>query len=100
MTTNEFKLKFNEFKIEAYNYIKASSPYRTGDLRNAIKFNETPNGFEIVIDIDYMKYTEEEWGFHSSWNKTLKNPNYKWLQESVYNLAVRFASSLKGVVVR
>lgn len=100
MTTNEFRLKFNQFKIEAYNYIKASSPYRTGALRNAIKFNETKDGFEIIIDIDYMKYTEEAWTFNSRWNKTLRNPNYKWLQESVYNLALRFANTLQGVVVR
>lgn len=99
MTKNEFELQFKNFKNEAMAYIKASAPYRTGQLKANISYGVIDNGFSIIIDIYYMQYTEEAWEFNSRWNKTLTNPNYKWLQSSVERLAQRFASKLKGVVI-
>lgn len=97
MTLDEFKLHFARFRIEAMAYIKASAPYRTGRLKANISYRANEDGFSIIIDIDYMQYTEEAWTFNSRWNKTLTNPNYKWLQSSVERLTQRFANNLKGV---
>lgn len=99
MTKSEFDRLFSRFKIDAYNYIFANAPRRTGNLQRSIRYEEIDGGFRIIIDISYMVYTEEKWGYNKHWGKTLQNPNYKWLQNSVYNLAIRFAERLKGVVV-
>lgn len=96
---SELERRFEQFKIEAINYIKANAPYRTGHLKHSIKLEAIDNGFAIVIDVEYMKYTEEAWTHNKRWGKTLNNKNYKWLQSSVERLAQRFAMNLKGVVV-
>lgn len=99
MTLEEFRLHFEQFRIEAYNYIRHSSPYRTGKLRESIKFQQNADGFSIIIDIYYMQYTEEVWTYNSRWGKTLTNPNLYWLKKSVERLAQRFANRIKGVVI-
>jgi len=95
---DKFKRQFDRFKVEATSLITHNAPYRTGELRRSIKRVDIPNGFQIIIDVDHMKYTEEEWTYNKRWGKTLTNKNQYWLRDSTYNLAERFARKLKGVV--
>lgn len=100
MTVDEFRLKFETFKVEAYNYIRSQAPYRTGTLKSNIKFVQENDGFSIVIDIWYMVYTEMKWTFNRRWKKVLINPNEAWFQQAVETLTQISANLVKGVVVR
>lgn len=98
--SQSFELAFKQFREETIAYIRSQAPVRTGDLKRSIRLEETKNGWAIVIDIWYMKYTEEAWTYNRRWGKTLPNPREKWLQKSVERLALAFANKMKGVVVR
>jgi len=93
---DNFKREFDRFRLEALAYIQARAPRRTGNLKANIRYQKTPKGFEIIIDIDYMKYTEEAW-ISPRWNGR-ENPNLYWLRESVKRLAEKFANKLGGTV--
>lgn len=99
MTIDEFSKRFDRFRLEALSYIKAASPYRTGNLRANIKYQHNADGFSIIIDVEYMQYTEEKWTYNRRWGKVLQNPHEGWLRESVRRLAEQFAISLKGVSI-
>lgn len=96
---DDFKRQFELFKTEVLSFIIANAPYRTGDLRRAIKLVEIDHGFKIEVDISYMVYTEEAWTYNSWWGKTLNNPNYKWFAKSIETVVWKFAQKLKGVVI-
>lgn len=74
---------------------KINAPVRTGTLQGQVRLREIENGFEIISDIYYMQYTEEKWGYHSGWKKTLVNPNEGWWQEA-FQQALQFLSSVTG----
>ncbi len=74
---------------------KANAPYRTGTLKGQIRVNQLKNGFEIISDIYYMPYTEEKWGYHRGWKKTLVNPNEGWWKES-FEMCIRMVATLTG----
>ena len=93
---SELERRFEQFKIEAINYIKANAPYRTGHLKHSIKLEGDRQWFAIVVDVEYMKYTEEAWTYNKDRGKTLNNKNYKWLQSSVERLAQDFNEFERG----
>lgn len=97
---NKLDKELRVFEQEVLNYIKAQAPYRTGQLKANIRKVKTNNGFKIVIDIWYMQYTEEAWTYNKRWGKTLLNPNYKWLRNSVERLCNKIANKLEGRVRR
>lgn len=97
MTREEFRIRFEIFKRVAMSYIMSNAPERTGDLKVSIHLVENEDGFSIVVDIDYMVYTEERW-ISPRW-KGRENPRLYWLRETVEELARVFAAELGGVSV-
>lgn len=89
-----FQQAFDEFKQRAYFYIYANAPRRSGALKSSIRLEEYENGFDIVIDISYVVYTEERW-IHPRW-RGRENPNLHWIKRSVELLAQEFASQYGG----
>jgi hypothetical protein len=98
MTTDEFKKKFRQFRQEAFNFIKAQAPYRTGTLKNNIRYEQHEDGFSIIIDIWYMQYTEEAWTYNKRWGKTLINKNEGWFRQAVETIVMLASMYFKGVV--
>ena len=74
---------------------KSQAPYKKGILKASIKKITDEVGFEIVITLYYMKYTEEKWGYHKGWKKTLINPNQGWFKEA-FEMSLRFLASVYG----
>ena len=85
-------------RAEALRIVQANSPYRTGTLRYSFRVVEYEDGFGIVTDIPYMKFTTEKWTFNKRWNKTLQNPNEQWFQRSAVYIAQIIAQEKGGVV--
>jgi outer membrane protein assembly factor BamE (lipoprotein component of BamABCDE complex) len=86
----------DEFKARTYFYIFSNAPRRSGKLQANIKIQDTPVGFDIIIDISYMVYTEEHW-ISPRW-RGRENPNLKWLKRTVERLAQEYASQIGGKV--
>ena len=74
---------------------KANAPYRTGTLKGQIRLENTEKGFVIISDIYYMPYTEERWGYHRGWKKTLINPNEGSFKES-YEMCLQLITAITG----
>jgi len=74
---------------------KSQAPYKSGTLKGQIKLITDETGFEIISDIYYMPYTEEKWGYHKGWKKTLVNPNQGWFKEA-FEMSLRFLASVYG----
>ena len=74
---------------------KSQAPYRSGTLKGQIRIVTDETGFEIISDIYYMPYTEEKWGYHKGWKKTLVNPNQGWFKEA-FEMSLRFLASVYG----
>ena len=72
---------------------KSQSPVRTGTLKGQIREERVDNGFNIVSDIYYMPYTEEQW-VSPRW-RGRANPNEGWFKEA-FEMALRFISSVYG----
>ena len=88
LTRSQFIAKFEAAKIKAFNIYFQNSPVKTGYLRSRILLVELENGFQIVNDVDYMQYTEEEWNRPSG----VKNPNEGWFRratEAAFNMIVQ-----------
>ncbi len=85
-------------RAEALRIVQANAPYRTGTLRNSFKVVEYEDGFGIMTDIPYMKFTTEKWAFNKRWNKTLQNPNEQWFQRTAFYIAQIIAQEKGGVV--
>lgn len=91
-----FQQAFDDFKQRAYFYIYSNAPRRSGALKSSIRLEETSEGFNIIIDISYMVYTEERW-IHPRW-RGRENPNLKWFKNTVEALALEFATQYGGRV--
>lgn len=81
LTKSQFIQKFESAKMKAFRIFFDASPYETGYLRSMILLVEIENGFQIVIDVPYMEYTEEKWNSSSG----AKNPNEGWFRQAVIN---------------
>ena len=81
LTKSQFIAKFEEVKMKAFRKFFDASPVKTGYLRSMILLVEIENGFQIVIDVPYMEYTEEKWTRASG----AKNPNEGWFRQAVIN---------------
>ena len=66
-------------------------------LKASFKIVNNNNGFSIIVDIDYVVYTEEPW-ISSKW-KGRQNPNLYWLKNGLTRYINTVAGELKGVVV-
>lgn len=66
MSKEEFKAKFEQVKIRAFNIFFDSAPVDTGALRSSILLVETDNGFQITIGAPYTEYTNEK-GKNAGW---------------------------------
>lgn len=89
--------KLEVLKNQALAIVRATSPYRTGNLSRSFKIRVTDDGFEIYTDVDYMVYTEEKW-MHPRW-RGRKNPNEAWLKETTEFIAQYIAQQLGGMYV-
>lgn len=75
-----------------------NAPVKSGYLRSQILTYTHGNKFGLMIDVPYMKYTEEAWGYNKRWKKTLVNPNEKWLLGTVDFILDQ--AQLKGGIVK
>ena len=87
--------------------MRSQAPYKDGDLSKNIKVDDTPTGFTIYVDgetlesetgTDYMPYTNELW-VSPRW-RGRQNPNLKWFDVAVFELAHGIASQLNAQAVR
>jgi len=64
------------------NIFSANCPYDKGNLLRAIKleYHIDDMGFDIIIDKDYMVYTNETW-ISPKWNGR-NNPNERWFNDA------------------
>ena len=90
-------------KQDALRTIKLSSPVRTGNLQNAVKVRNLPNGkgFEIYIDTTQASYAEatiDPW-VHDRWHGR-ENPNEGWTNEAAHEFIERARIKYKGNVVK
>lgn len=79
MTQKEFEHTLRQAVEDALDLVVGSAPYRKGDLSRSIKLIATDLGYQISVNIDYMKYTEEAW-ISPQW-KGRANPNEGWFAE-------------------
>lgn len=83
----------------AFNFLKNSAPVDTGNLKeNAIRIVQSAsNEYQIKIDAKiapYTVYTNEKW-VAARW-KGKQNPNEKWIDAAVDNIAQMIASYFGG----
>ena len=83
----------------AWDFLRQSAPVDTGNLKqNAITIRHTGlNEYQIKIDASiapYAVYTNEKW-VAASWNGK-HNPNEKWIDTAVKNIAEMIAAYLGG----
>lgn len=73
---------FKRVGKEVFKIFEASCPYDTGALMGSIKleYHTDDMGFDIIIDKDYMVYTNETW-ISPKWNGK-KNPNETWFNDA------------------
>lgn len=67
-------------KAEALAIVRATAPYRKGDLSNSFQLRMTDDGFEIYTNIYYMPFTNEAW-IHPRW-RGRENPNLNWFDQA------------------
>lgn len=75
------------------NIFKANAPTRSGVLKGQVRFVMVDGGFDMISDIYYMPYTNEEW-ISPRW-RGRKNPNEQWW-EKAFNQTLSFLSSIYG----
>lgn len=92
MTNDEF----NRLKSELYAFIYNDAPHKSGALKASIKKADRGNVCDIIIDIEYMPYTEERW-IHPRWNGR-ENPNLYWLKNAVKKFANQIVSRYGGEI--
>ena len=94
---NKATVKYNikDIKNAVYQIFQANAPERTGDLKRNMRIELSEKGFSVVVDIEYMPYTEEAWGFNRRWGYTGINPNQGWFKES-FEISLRFLSQVYG----
>lgn len=83
----------------AWDFLKNSAPVDTGNLKqNAIQIRQIGvNEYEIKVNASiapYAVYTNERW-VAARWNGK-QNPNEKWIDAAVKNIAEIIASYLGG----
>lgn len=94
MTEKELQEELKKGIEKAVLYIyKSTSPMRTGNLKNQIRFEYTEQGFNIISDISYMPYTTERW-VSPRW-KGRTNPNERWWDKST-EMSLNFISTVFG----
>ncbi len=59
----EFRAKFETVKRRAFDIFFNNAPVDTGRLRSMIIMIDTPTGFVISNDVDYMQYVEDKTGW-------------------------------------
>ena len=84
-------------KEQALNIVRATAPYKRGDLSKSFDVRTTPEGFEIYTRMYYMGYTEGVW-VSPQW-RGRKNPNEAWFQETAEYIARYIAFNLGGTYV-
>lgn len=83
----------------AFDFLKNSAPVDTGNLKeNAIRIVQSgENEYQIIVDskiAPYAVYTNEKW-VAARWNGK-QNPNEKWIDAAVDNIAQMIASYFGG----
>ena len=96
MTKDEYERVLTLALEEALEIVKTNAPFRTGNLKNAIRLERTAEGFAIIVDTTqapYMPYTNEPW-ISPRWNGRA-NPNEAWFDMAA-DLVARFLAYRLG----
>lgn len=92
------KKKLEQAVINAYFRVYNAAPKDTKNLAvNALKMEETPDGYVIYIDEDiapYMPYTNEPW-ISPRWGGK-QNPNEFWFDNVAEEIVKSIATMLQG----
>jgi len=100
MDAKQFNRLLEALKTDALRTVKQSAPVRTGNLQNAVKLRDLPNGgFEIYIDTlqaYYAPYTIEPW-VHGRWHGR-ENPNEGWTSEAMNEFVKRTKLRFRGTI--
>ena len=92
--------------------LKSAAPKDTGNLAQSIKTRMLPNKMLIYVDVGngdarkgyargeapYMKYTNESWSNFKPPLRGKKNPNERWFDDAVKDVALAIASALGGTL--
>lgn len=101
MNKRQLNATLDKLKAEALRVVKLSAPVRTGNLQDAVKVRDLPNGgFEVYIDTGqapYAPFTIEPWT-HGQWNGRA-NPNEGWFDEAIDEFVRRTKLQLKGQII-
>lgn len=97
MTRDKLKQLTEQWMFLYFTEVMKNAPHKTGNLKRNIVAYVNGNKFGLVIDVPYMKYTEEEWTYNKRWKKTLPNPNEKWLLGTV-DFIIEQAKAKGGIV--
>ena len=90
-------INIEQLGYEAQKYLRRVCPYDTGNLNNSISVNIEDGRAFIKIGGElapYAVYTNERW-VAPRW-KGAKNPNEKWIDNAVKNLAIQFSAMFGG----
>lgn len=91
-------VELEKIVYQALDYIKKVCPVDTGNMRQNIKvIKSSKNEWQIRIGGDvvpYAVYTNEKW-VSPRW-KGRKNPNEKWIDDAVGQIAQITAKNLRG----